>query len=146
MTNRHRFNLSRRDMLKTAASVLTIPMVVPSGVHANPNRSGANNRLRIGMIGTGNRGTDMIRSSSPVDQMRLVAVADCDLRRMEGFVNVTRDIFPETTECNRYQDYRKMLDKEKLDGVFVTTPTHGRVLPIMHARPASTSTQRNRSH
>ena len=60
MTNRHRFNLSRRDMLKTAASGPTIPIVVPGGVHANPNSSGANDRLRIGMIGTGNRGTDMI--------------------------------------------------------------------------------------
>lgn len=133
MTNRHRSKLCRRDMLKATAAGLAIPTVVPGEILGNPNDSGSNDRLRIGVIGTGGRGTDMIRSSTPVSQMRLVALADCDVRRMEGFVDVTRDIFPEAAECNRYQDYRKMFDEEKLDGVFVATPTHGRVLPMIHA-------------
>ena len=123
MVNRHTSALSRRDMLKTTVAGLAIPAVVPGGVLGNPNEPGANDRLRIGVIGTGNRVSHLIAAASPVEQMRLIAVADCDLRRMESFVRATRGVFPEVAHCKRYQDYREMLDKEKLDGVFVTTPT-----------------------
>ena len=48
---------SRRDFLKTAAtaSLLAIPAFVPSTVLAAPDRTGANGKIRVGLIGAGNR-------------------------------------------------------------------------------------------
>ena len=48
---------SRRDFLKTAAtaSLLAIPSFVPSTVLAGPGRTGANGKIRVGLIGAGGR-------------------------------------------------------------------------------------------
>jgi hypothetical protein len=47
---------SRRDFLKTAAaSTLAIPAFVPSAALAAPDRTGANGKIRVGLIGAGNR-------------------------------------------------------------------------------------------
>ena len=39
-------------------------------------------------------------------------------------------------ELLQYQDYRQMLAEEKLDGVFVATTTHARILACIHAMQA----------
>ena len=67
--------------------------------------------------------------------MKLVAVADCDRRMIADFLAAARQ-FPGsivTETCSQYQDYREMISKEKLDGVFVATPTHVRVLACLRA-------------
>jgi predicted dehydrogenase len=74
---------------------------------------------------------------SPAD-LKLVAVADCDLRQTANFLPLVRkcerSIMAE--KCSQYQDYRQMLSKEKLDAVFVATPTHVRVHACIHAMQA----------
>src|SRR5438876_12294928 len=62
---------TRRDFLKQAAlgsaAFLTYP---PARV------LGANDRIRVGMIGVGNRGQDLLREAQSVGDVQLVAVAD----------------------------------------------------------------------
>ena len=52
MSNRV-INVRRRDVLKTAAATLAIPTFIPSSVLASPGHTGANGKIRIGIIGTG---------------------------------------------------------------------------------------------
>jgi predicted dehydrogenase len=128
---------NRRCFLKTTATAaLAVPYAIPAGVLAAPGRPGANDRICVGLIGAGHRSLDLTKES-PAD-MKLVAVADCDLRMsakyLKGFREVEESIVSE--KCSQYQDYRKMLSDEKLDGVFVATPTHARVLICVHAMQA----------
>ena len=125
--------------------MVAAPYFVPSSVLAAPGHPGANDKLNIGIIGTGNRVRRLATMWCNSAQMRFVALADCSAAKMNSFVNGSKNYltgkdvlgvktrFPEVKVCSRYEDYREMLDKEKLDGVFVTTPTHGRVLPCIHA-------------
>jgi hypothetical protein len=89
------------------------------------------------VIGCGGRVTSIL-GEAPAD-LRVIALSDCDLRRMSAEsvlgTNVRKmDKFSQAfPKWARYQDYRKMLDKEKLDAVFVTTTTHARALICLHA-------------
>ncbi len=123
----------RRAFLKTAAAAVAVPSWIPGTVLAAPGRPGANDRICVGLIGSGNRSKDLTKES-PAD-LKLVAVADCDRRMIADFLAAARQ-FPGsivTETCSQYQDYREMISKEKLDGVFVATPTHVRVLACLRA-------------
>ena len=110
----------RRAFLKQAATV-ALPLLVPSGVLAAPGRPGANDRMAIGLIGSGYRARDLTKES-PAD-LRLVAVADCDRRQISEYLAAVGKFDSPIVDakCAQYQDYRQMLAQEKLDGVFIAT-------------------------
>lgn len=127
---------SRRRFLKTAAASLAVPCYVPATVLGAAGRPGANERIRVGLIGAGHRSRDLI-NESPAD-LELVAVADCDRRMIGSFLSELQPLEGSmvATKCAPYQDYRQMLSREKLDAVFVATTTHARVLACLHAMQA----------
>ncbi|MFH1921751.1 MAG: Gfo/Idh/MocA family oxidoreductase [Planctomycetota bacterium] len=127
---------NRRDFIKTTAAALAVPSWIPATVLAARGRPGANDRICVGLIGAGHRSKDLTKES-PSD-LKLVAVADCDLRAIADHLATSRQIQGSiaTEKCSPYQDYRQMLSKEKLDGVFVATTTHARVLACIHAMQA----------
>src|ERR1035437_4538407 len=118
----HIGHFTRRTLLKGTAATMAA-YIIPATCLAKPGRPGANDRIRVGLIGVGYRSNDLIRES-PAD-LQLVAVADCDLRQTARYPN-----------CARYQDYRQMFSKEKLDAVFVATTVHARTLIAIHAMQA----------
>lgn len=126
-------NVHRRRFLATAAAGALAPYVIPGQVLAAPDRPGANERIRLGVVGTGNRVRELVLSWCDPEQAKFVALAECNAAKLEAFVNAAGKKFSEMATCAKYVDYREMFDKEKLDGVFITTPTHGRVLPCIHA-------------
>ena len=81
----------------------------------------ANERVHIGIIGTGGRGSHLARHMPPTGQV--IAVSDCVLQQMERAQARTPD-----RVWAKHQDYRRMLDKEKLDAVVVATTDQNRVL------------------
>jgi len=81
-------------------------------------------KLRYGLIGSGQMGRGHIESLAPLDEAECVAIADPhEPSRTEALETLDRDV-------PAYDDYRKMLDKEKLDAVVVATPnfTHADVV------------------
>jgi predicted dehydrogenase len=121
--------LSRRRFLKRSAGVLTAaaaaPMIIPSGVLAADGQPGANERINVGIIGTGNRGRMLINQLP--EAARIVAISDCYIHRMDETMTLMKKQWP----C--YQDYRKMIENEHLDAVIVATTDHGRPLPCIRA-------------
>jgi predicted dehydrogenase len=117
--------MNRREFLRRTAGAAAFPCVARSTV------LGANDRIRIGFIGVGGRAQWLLKNEdfSAVD---ITAIADCWLPRLAEAAK----LLPNGETCARYHDYRQMLEKEKLDGVFVETPTHPRALICMHALQA----------
>ena len=113
-----------------AAIAGTAPYFVPANAFAAPGRSGANDRLRIGIIGIGIRGRQLISNLPAGGQV--VALCDCATSRVADAMNPNKkyDIplekFREqdAERCAVYQDYRQMLEREPLDAVMVATPHH----------------------
>jgi predicted dehydrogenase len=92
---------SRRSFLVTAASAAQV--------------LGANDRVRLGIIGTGGRGSHLMRVANKVGGIEWVAVCDAwDLRR---------DRATELTgpQVAKFGDYRALLDRKDIDGVIVAT-------------------------
>ena len=119
---------SRRKALKAAAAAaggIAIPYWVPGSVLAAPGKPGANDRVVIGFIGSGHRANQLMDQVPAGGQ--IVAVADCYLKR------ANETVAGKKVDWKIYQDYRKMLDAEKLDAVMIATPEHVRTRIAIHA-------------
>lgn len=85
----------------------------------------ANERIRIGAIGVGGRGTLLLQQLP--ESAELVALSDCNLGRAEAFKAKAGGDWPV------YQDYRKILDRKDIDAVIVATGEFQRVVPCIAA-------------
>jgi predicted dehydrogenase len=101
---------------------------IPAHVLGEDGAPGANDRIRIGVIGTGNRARQLMEQVPSPGQ--IVAISDCYKQRMIETREKLKGEWP------MYQDYRQMFDKEKLDAVIVATSEHGRTLPCIRALQA----------
>jgi len=71
--------------------------------------------VRIGMIGAGRMSNVHAQRLAKIPEAKIVAVAEVLPDRAESLA--------ERTGATAYADYRAMLDHEKLDGVYICTPT-----------------------
>lgn len=62
-------SVSRRHFLVQGAA-LAVPLVIPSQVLAKPRRPGANDGIRLGFIGVGRRGQQLLEAMPPSGQVR----------------------------------------------------------------------------
>ena len=76
-------SICRRDFLSqiTAVSVAACPTVVPATALGRAGNVAANERVHIGVIGTGGRGAHLAHFMPPTG--RVVAISDCVLQQME---------------------------------------------------------------
>ncbi len=115
---------SRRAFLQqfaATASVAAFPAIIPATVLGREGNVAANERVHIGVIGTGGRGSHLAYYMPKTGQV--VAVSDCVLKHMEQAQARKPD-----RVWAKYQDYRQMLDRENLDAVVVATTDQNRVL------------------
>ncbi len=121
--------LSRRGLLKCAAAgvagAAAIPDLVPFGILAADGKPGANQRIRVGAIGVGNRAS-LLLDQLP-EEAQIVALSDCNLPRAERYREKQKAAWPV------YQDYRKLLERKDVDAVIVATGEFQRVLPCIHS-------------
>lgn len=83
---------------------------------------GANDRIRIGIIGAGARGQEDLKAAVALPNIECVAMADVYTRRHDE----VRKFVP---NVEAYQDYRKLLDRKDIDAVIVASPLH---LHVVH--------------
>jgi len=107
---------TRREFLKQAAIGAAALAAYPP-----PSVLGANDRVRIGMIGVGGRGEDLVKQVLEVPNAQLVAIADVYSRRRDAAKQMAPGI-------QTMDDYRRLLDMKDIDGVIVASPLH------IHAR------------
>ena len=107
---------TRRHFLKQAASGMAVALAYPSS-----RVLGANDRVRVGMIGVGARGQELLKQVLEVHDAELVAIADIYSRRCEEAKSLASDIVT-------LDDHRRLLDRKDIDGVIVASPLH------IHAR------------
>jgi predicted dehydrogenase len=77
-------------------------------------------QLRLGIIGATGRGKLADHAHRPDEGVAIVAGADPYADRLDAFRTRYREKFG--AEVEGFADYREMLDRARLDGVFVTSP------------------------
>ncbi len=88
---------------------------------------GANDHIRLGFIGLGNRGSRLLEYSKEFADQEAVAV--CDL------VDDLLDHAVETAGNSpaRYKDFRRLIERNDVDAVVVATPDHWHALMMIQA-------------
>jgi predicted dehydrogenase len=133
----HRPGFTRRQFLAAGTAAIAAPLVVPAHVLGLEGATPPSETVRVGITGLGGR-AQWILLNEDLPGARIAAVADAEFPRcdqMAAMVAKDRpDLKPETWK--KYPDIRQMLDKEKLDAVFVETTSHARVWCIMQALAA----------
>ncbi len=77
---------------------------------------GANDRIRLGVIGTGNRGSDVMRWFQKEPEVEIVALCDCYDKHLDQAMEMTKG------QAKKYTDYRALLDSKDVDAVLIATP------------------------
>jgi predicted dehydrogenase len=122
-------NPSRRIVLKSmgATTSLAVSGLLPSMIYAAPLAS-ANDKLRVGLIGAGNRAKWLTRAlSRESHRAELVAVCDCYLPQIDVLAADNKNDPRAGDSWKRYQNYEQMFEQEDLDAVIIATPDHVRV-------------------
>jgi len=120
--------LTRREILKAGAAAMAIPTLLPGHVLGLEGAAAASETVRVGVIGCGGR-AHLIREGADVKAFRVVAVCDCQLKRAQDYAKQLSG----GQNWGVYDDFRQMIEKEKLDAVMVETPTHPRGWIAIHA-------------
>ena len=102
---------SRRNFLGKVASGLGTLAAVPARVF------GANDRIRVGFIGFGDRATDLLNHIRACPNTETVAFCDVFSTRLDR----ARSLAPSAAV---YADHRQMLEDASIDAVVIATPPH----------------------
>jgi len=101
---------SRRIFIGNVATTL-------AGAIAAPRMLAASDRIRLGIIGAGDRGTQLMREALACPNTEFTGIADIYTRRRDD----ARAIAP---AAKTYADYRHLLDDPAIDAVIIATPQH----------------------
>ena len=116
--------LSRRRFLHHAATVTATAVAFPhvASRAAEVGGTGIRAGVRVGVIGTGGRGSDLLRSAVA----NVVAVCDVDTKHLAG---AAAEVEKKTgRKPAQYSDFRKLLESREIDAVICGTPDHWHAL------------------
>ena len=115
--------VGRRTFVKTGVAAA-------AGVAAtlgSPRAVGANDRIRVGYIGVGNRGGQLIKATLPHKDAEIVAVCDVyEPYRRQWAEKLGGQVA-------QYGDFRDMLARTDIDAVFIATPDHWHAIQTITA-------------
>ena len=107
---------------------------------------GANDKIRVGFIGVGNRGSQVMHEFMNEPDCEVAALCDVyepyilrDRSRVDSrYIETRPSKIPQMGEnfsekVGRYSDYRKLLDDKSIDAVYIATPDHWHALQTIDA-------------
>jgi predicted dehydrogenase len=107
---------------------------------------GANNKIRVGFIGIGNRGSQLLQLFMEQPDCEIAALCDIYepyvlrdrsrvnpryIKDMPDQIPTMGETFPNQVE--RYSDYRKLLENKNIDAVCIATPDHWHAIMTIDA-------------
>jgi predicted dehydrogenase len=113
--------MERRDFIKAGATAAAVAATKPLF-----GWQGANNRVRMAVIGCGNRAGRVFDSLARHSDVQWVGACEVNQQRLAGFMNASR----QTYKLENVVDYRKILDRKDVDAVLIGTPdfSHARIM------------------
>jgi len=126
--------LHRRQFLKSAAAAAGAafagPMIIPSSALGLEGTVAPSERITVGGIGIGNRGTYDLGCFLEQKDVQFMAVCDVKEARRQSVKKRVDDLYGKDN-CSTYRDFRELLDRNDIDAVLIATG------PNWHATMAS---------
>jgi hypothetical protein len=116
-------HLNRRKFLQAAVqagALLAIPQIVRGAVLGRDGGVAPSDRIVLGAIGIGNRGSYVLSCFLHEPDVRFIAIADVKAARRES-VKKMADSKYGNQDCAMYRDLRELLARDDLDAVLIAT-------------------------
>ena len=115
--------MKRRDFIEKSGLLSTGVLAGTSGLWAANSSFSANDKINIGVIGTGSRGGGMIPFINQIDGLNVTACCDVIPFRLDEGLSKT------DTKTKGYTAYQSLLDNKDIDAVLIATPlnTHSKI-------------------
>ncbi|MCZ6792178.1 MAG: Gfo/Idh/MocA family oxidoreductase [Planctomycetota bacterium] len=107
-------NLTRREFLVHSASIAGASLGLQ---RTRSLAAGADTDVRLGYVGLGGRGRQLLGAALSVERARVVALCDVNPKALKGALELARDHKP-----RGFTDYRALLEWPELDAVVIATP------------------------
>jgi predicted dehydrogenase len=119
---------SRRDFLRrSAAAGVALPCIVSASALGQAGAPGANDKIRVGLIGCGGMGRGNLGNCAKHDDVVVTAVCDVWKDRRETTLAKYKDT------AKAYGDYRELLAQKNVDAVIIASPPHWHALMAIDA-------------
>jgi hypothetical protein len=130
---------SRRQFLaQTVCVAASAPVYTATAAGGTP----ANDRITLGIIGTGCMGRGHVRVCLGNPSVQVLAVCDVDKPRRDNARRTVDKTYADARAkgtyrgCEAYNDYRELIARDDLDGVVIVTPDHWHALAAVDAARA----------
>jgi predicted dehydrogenase len=130
---------SRRKFLKesvaagsAAAGLSILNPKQTQAQNATSSILGANDRIRVALIGCGGQGSGDLRAMLRIKNIECVALCDVDDAQSAKTLKAVGDQFSQQPALVT-RDFRKVLEQKDLDAVIIGTPDHWHALPTVMA-------------
>src|SRR6266498_4653208 len=116
--------LSRRKFFKRAAAVtsgaVAIPYFIPARALGRDGAVAPSERIVLGAIGIGNRGSYVLGCFLPEPGVQFVAIAEVKEERRLAVKKKADDLYG-NNDCAMYRDCRELLARPDIDAVLIAT-------------------------
>ena len=128
--------MKRRDFVKNAAlasGMIVVPMILPTGCTSKKNgKTPPSDRIVMAGIGLGGMGRGDMKNFLRNKDVQYVAICDVDKKHRDMATKLINDAY-ENKDSRAYNDFREILEKEKLDAVHIAVPDHWHAIPSIMA-------------
>ena len=123
-------NISRRSFLAGSAAAIALPTVIPGSALGKDGATPASDRIGMGHIGVGGRGSGHLGGFIGRKDAQVIAV--CDPYKSKC-ANAKARVDKKYKGCATYQDFRKLLAHKDIDAVIIASPENWHALHSIHA-------------
>lgn len=130
--------LNRRRFLKTtlsASAAIAAPQIIPSSALGRDGAVAPSERVVVGGIGIGNRGTYDLGCFLEQKDVQFVAVCDVKEKRRTAIKTMV-DAHHGNDNCAMIRDFRELLDRPDIDAVLIATGPNWHAAASMYAAKA----------
>jgi len=126
--------ITRRRFL-TGAAAAAVPYFVPAASRGAAGRAAPSDRIGVGFIGVGGRGSGHVGALLGNAQTRVLAVCDADRPKAETIKKRVDGRYGDTA-CGAYSDFRELLARDDVDAVVIASPENWHALHAAMAAAA----------
>jgi predicted dehydrogenase len=112
--------LTRRAFVRGAGAAIAAPYVITSAALGSQDKPAASERITMGAIGLGGRGTHDLAAMIANADVQMLAVCDV-VRDKRDKAKATVDKKNGNSDCKTYRDLREVLARADIDAVLIAT-------------------------
>ncbi len=125
-------SLTRREFIGATAGATLLSAASAASAASTARIQGANDRVRIGLIGSGSRGRQVAGFFLKHPDAQYTAVADVFQNNVDAAVKAFEGS-QAGVKVDTYGDYKRILERKDIDAVHIATPDHWHCRMVVEA-------------